>query len=105
MLGCPRIVLEEQRARVAIEGHVEHGQGIFAAVAGQPLVGAAHLHQQLVGLQQTRADEGAGDKADQQFFFGGRQAAHLRGGLVDDSHETAPGYEPQASSKAARDST
>ena len=82
-----------------------HRQGIAPAIAGQPLVGAAHFHQPLVGLQQSRAGEGASGKADQQFHFGRGQAAHLRGGFVDDSHEAAPSYERQASSKRAAHST
>ncbi|MNI59565.1 hypothetical protein D3C73_1147340 [compost metagenome] len=45
MLGGAGVVLEKQCAGAAIEGDIEHRQGVLAAIAGQPLVGAAHLHQ------------------------------------------------------------
>jgi len=45
MLGGAGVVLEKQGAGAAIEGDIQYRQGILAAIAGQPLVGAAHPHQ------------------------------------------------------------
>ncbi|MNP28349.1 hypothetical protein D3C76_1213080 [compost metagenome] len=86
VLGRARVVLEEQGAGVAIEVDVEHRHCPGLAIAGQPVAGGAHLHQQLVGLQQARALKTTLDKATQQLVFSRGEGAHQRDVFFDDSH-------------------